>query len=466
MARPVIPVITVFASDTLYTTGPVLLQGTATKLSRPAAQYDEGWVGDEVPPAQEVNDFFFQNSTWVAWVGEGSFAGAEDDHPVETDSDGNTALRQLNLLGHTTLAGPTLQVVSSNAGVAADIDSTNGSFALLVTSDAAGIAALRGLSTGTGPAVEGVALGTNNDGGEFSGTGTGHGVVGDGGSSGNGGLFTGGSAAGHGVVGIGDAGSSAGVRGEAEASAGSFAIEGIATQIDQSTIVGRTFAGATSSAIAIHGLAGNDATGVHGDAADGYGVVAESDTTTPARAALRLVPQDADPTTTLNGDVYFDSNNNRLHWRADGFWREVWSSVNGYTNGFGRDLTGGRNSGAFATQLSVTLAAPNEPSTTGTVVIRVSGRFRNQAAALSTIQIRVVDATAAANIDTDVEVRMSETNAAVTTSSANAYEKTISFTRQYPLPSAGVRTFDLDIATLVAGGVEWADLNMEIEGVY
>lgn len=465
MARPVIPVVVIWASDVNYSTGPLLLQGTATKIARGAAQYAEGWVGDEVPPAQEVNDTLSKVTTWAKWAGEGSFAGAEDDHIVETNSDGETSLARLSILGHTTIGGASLDVVGSVSGTAVSLANTNGNFTVTVTNNSS-LAGLRSTQTGTGPALEGIALGTNNDGVQGSGTGTGVGVVGDGGATGHGGEFTGGASAGHGVVGIGGAIASAGVRGEAEASAGSFAVEGIATHIDQATIIGRTFGGATSSAKAIHGLAGNDAIGVHGDAADGYGVVAESDTTTPKRAAFRLVPQDANPTTALNGDVFFKDTENRPRFRADGNWREYWSSISGYTHGHGADATGGRNNAAFNTEFSTTLAAPNEPSATGIVVIKVTGRFRNQTAALSTIQIKVRDATAAADVGTDVEVRMSETNAAVVTSSANAYEKTISFTKQYSLPAAGARTFDLQVATLVAGGVEWADLNMEIDGVY
>lgn len=41
--------------------------------------------------------------------------------------------------------------------------------------------------------------------------------------------------------------------------------------------------------------------------ATGYGAVLSADTTSPARSALRLVPQDANPTIPLQGDLYYNS---------------------------------------------------------------------------------------------------------------------------------------------------------------
>lgn len=466
MARPTIPITVIWASDLNYSTGPLLLQGTATKIPRAAAQYDEGWVGDEVPPAQEENDGFNGVTTWSRWVGQGSFAGAEDDHIVETDSDGITSIARLNVLGQSAIGGPSLSVLGSTAGAAVDFGNTNGNFTCIITNNS-GLAGLRSTQTGTGPALEGLALGTNNDGVRGSGAGTGIGVTGDGGASGHGGEFTGGGSAGHGVVGIGDAVASAGVRGEANADATSFAVEGIATHIDQATIIGRTFGGATASAKAIHGLAGSDAAGVHGDASDGYGVVAESDLTAPKRASFRWVPQDTNPSTALNGDAFFKGTENRPRFRADGNWREIWSTVGGFTSGRGADVSGSRNNGAFGTELTVTLAAPNEPSSTGTVVVRVSGRFRNTAGNLNTVELRVVDTTAAANLPNDVAVRLFQTNALVVTDVANAFEREISFAKNYTLPAAGARSFDLQVRTIGgATGVDWEDLHMEITGVY
>ena len=39
-------------------------------------------------------------------------------------------------------------------------------------------------------------------------------------------------------------------------------------------------------------------------AGTGYGLIAQADTTTPARSALRLVPQDTDPSSPSAGDIY------------------------------------------------------------------------------------------------------------------------------------------------------------------
>lgn len=54
-----------------------------------------------------------------------------------------------------------------------------------------------------------------------------------------------------------------------------------------------------------------------GSAASGYGVTAKGDTTTPLRAALRVVPQDTVPVSAQEGDVYFNSTTH-LSYRFDG----------------------------------------------------------------------------------------------------------------------------------------------------
>lgn len=141
---------------------------------------------------------------------------------------------------------------------------------------AQGVYGTGGSSNGTG--VYGFGGTTNGVGVEGQGAGTGSGVKGTGGaSSGVGGEFIGGAANGNGVTGTGT-GSGFGVRGFGTGNGG--------------------------------GVVGNGAgtgTGVSGIGINGYGVHAESDTTAPARAALRIVPQDTNPTSPLQGDLYVNS---------------------------------------------------------------------------------------------------------------------------------------------------------------
>jgi hypothetical protein len=68
---------------------------------------------------------------------------------------------------------------------------------------------------------------------------------------------------------------------------------------------------------------GGQTYGVYGVSVVSYGVVAESDTTTPAAAAFRIVPQDTEPTTGVEGDIYVNSTTNKMHVYLDGGWREA-----------------------------------------------------------------------------------------------------------------------------------------------
>ncbi len=74
------------------------------------------------------------------------------------------------------------------------------------------------------------------------------------------------------------------------------------------------------------GVAVGTGTGAKGLAVDGHGMVAESDTTAPAKAALRVVPQNADPVTApAQGDSYVNTVDGTLTV-YDGFqWRRMLS---------------------------------------------------------------------------------------------------------------------------------------------
>ncbi len=72
---------------------------------------------------------------------------------------------------------------------------------------------------------------------------------------------------------------------------GTIPVVAIATRATQTGVYGEATSG----------------TGVHGKSATGYGVIVEGDTTTPAKCAFRLVPQDTEPTNALVGDMYVSS---------------------------------------------------------------------------------------------------------------------------------------------------------------
>ncbi len=77
-----------WASDINYSTGPAPLIGTATKITPPLAESDEGWNADQKPPAQWENFSVNLITQWTEWLRLGVNTAAADAHVVETDSAG------------------------------------------------------------------------------------------------------------------------------------------------------------------------------------------------------------------------------------------------------------------------------------------------------------------------------------------------------------------------------------------
>lgn len=80
--------------------------------------------------------------------------------------------------------------------------------------------------------------------------------------------------------------------------------------------VGLKATGGTPNGNGLEGVGTGTGTGVDGTATDGYGVKAESDTSSPAKAALRVVPQDNEPSSSpQKGDIFIHSTNGkpRIH---------------------------------------------------------------------------------------------------------------------------------------------------------
>lgn len=152
---------------------------------------------------------------------------------------------------------------------------------------------VEGYGTGTGTGVYGKggitsgSVGVKGEGGNTNGIGvqglgflTGPGVQGTGGSTNAPGVQgTGGGTGGSGVVGYGK-GTGEGVYGEGESG---------------------------QNGIGVSGFGSGTGEGVRGVGVNGYGVLAQSDLTSPARSALRIVPQDTAPTIGEIGDIYVSS---------------------------------------------------------------------------------------------------------------------------------------------------------------
>jgi hypothetical protein len=153
-----------------------------------------------------------------------------------------------------------------------------------------------------------------------SGQGGGAGIIAQGGPTGNGMRGTGGATSGDGVQGIGGAvgdgvqgtgGTTSGAGGRFIATAGNS--DGmIATGIGSGEGVtgqgGATGHGVLgtggASGSGVQGFGGQFGHGVEGvGGSSGHGVVAQSDLTSPIKTALRIVPQDAEASTPVRGDV-------------------------------------------------------------------------------------------------------------------------------------------------------------------
>lgn len=84
--------------------------------------------------------------------------------------------------------------------------------------------------------------------------------------------------------------------------------------------------GLSATQLGVRGESSGAGTGVLGISATGYGVQAEADTTTPASAALHLVPQDTNPSSPSQGNVYVNSGDGSLRWYNGTAWKDVTSA--------------------------------------------------------------------------------------------------------------------------------------------
>lgn len=98
-----------------------------------------------------------------------------------------------------------------------------------------------------------------------------------------------------------DGATSAGVRGKSNGPSNAGQSYGVLGEVTAGTPTGWTGAGVKGD----------------GSAASVYGVIAQGDTTTPVKAAFRVVPQDTAPSAPAEGDIYFNSTTH-LAYRFDG----------------------------------------------------------------------------------------------------------------------------------------------------
>lgn len=340
-----------WASNAVYTTGPFI--GSPGKVVPGGPVAAEGHrPGSAFPtPAEYENSQQNRITDLVRWVFLGSSAGAADAHIVETDTSGRATLHGLTVDDS---ADETALVVfgSGATTAAATIENSGGGGGVSVDIGSAAATAYHSALTGDNLGLEltmaddSVAIAITADG-----TATSTAVT----------ILQGG--AGRGIEVVGGSGNTAI---EATAGAGQIAVDAIANATSVHAIrglggllravygvglgagLGGEFLGGTTAPTGMRSTGGSaTAYGVHGrtDAAGGassagvygegrgaaaVGVLAESpagralvvmgDTTNPAYAAMRIVPQDNDPSAgVFDGEVYWSANHKTLRTCVAGY---------------------------------------------------------------------------------------------------------------------------------------------------
>jgi hypothetical protein len=454
MAKPVTSF--TFATNTNYSVGPE--SGNPTKII--PGDLANGMVPGDGVPAAWNNYLFNICGDFSVWVLAGSSDPDLDAHLVETDVDGFGALAQLTLGG--TAAALQALIVTQNTGAQSSaIFVTNTGTGSGVLSSAVGsVAAIKGTNTGTGPGLEGVGNGTNNIGVVGQGQGTAAGGSFTGGALGPGVVATGGSTGDHGVLATGT-----GVMAGVSATGGPLAPEAIlgtaSALVSQIGVRGVSNAAGATTGAGIKGDGLGNAMGVYGSAADGYGVVAQSDQTSPVRSALRVVPQNADPTTPAMGDIAHRSDLDIPRVYTDSLWQSPWTTARGHAHGLSAPRTANvvnADSTTYEILATTTMASPYEPRFAGgSVLLLASARFGDVDSSGGfhhyLIDVKIIDVTGAATV---YEETITTGPADPDSGCNNRAISQWTIFAPYTIPSAGAREFQLLFkpnATLAAGAV-------------
>lgn len=428
----------------------------------------DGFALEEIPDSAEFNGMFALNSQWQVWGNEGTSAFSETAHIVETNATGIATIPRgefglatvgagdvygLRAQGSVTLGGSGLQAIGglAYAGVTATGGATGN-----------GVTGTGGATSGIGVAGQGTgaSAGVGGIGGP-----TGSGVTGACGSSGSasragvvgvgvltrpGVLGTGG-ATGNGVEGVGGASGGAGVT-------------GTAVQSSASGVIGYSAASGTSTAAAVYGIGLNASMGVYGLGADGYGVVASSDTSSPVSSAFRMIPQNDDPSVLQNGDMWANSTTGELRVRIDTVSKTVWGTGGGLAHAASISSTGSNNDAATWTTIATAVLQPpyDVKLAARTAIVQCSAEIGASGITVHTsFDVQIYDSTAGAVVFS----RTYDHPAAV---AGSVYDRSIFRSVQYIVPATGNRTFYLQFRRIGAGGtgIQARDASLVIRGLF
>lgn len=468
---------TPWATNTNYSGGPAI--GTATKVAVPSAVQQNGWEPDQKPPAQWENFWHNEVYQWVDWLSDGTDQPDETAHVVETGSTGildvaagefSSTTDRVSLTAAGQAGNVSSTVFFTNPGTGATLyvthDTNNTTAAIVVTNPSGNAAGIDVTGGGTGTGVDATGGGTsgtgvdatggapNGVGVQGTGDGTGHGVSGINNGTGRAGNFVSGGGGGYGVYASSATDLGAYFQGGSAATA--HGLQALATDTAAFGVKGIVAAGATSAARGVQGLGASDGAGVEGKATDGYGVIAQSDTTTPTRAAFRLVPQDTDPSSASDGDVIYHSVDDTMKLRAASVWRNVWQSQGGLVRSFGESRSGASTSSS-SMQVKVTVNAGVRNTNDR---LHVVANFEmSSGGAGFTFEYDVYDSTGST-------VVLGPETVYVPAGSSN-YQRHVVDRTDYQVPASGTRTYQLRYrATDGATTAYIRNASLELRGSY
>ena len=239
----------------------------------------------------------------------------------------------------------------------------------------------------------------------------------------------------------------------------SYGVHGVATNANAHGVVGAAQASAGIFAYGVVGYGGSTSgSGVNGVAyGNGYGVVAQADTTSPVRASVRIVPQDDDPSSALQGDFMFNSSlvgssTGRLRVRTS-LWESVHASPKGLVWAFGSKTSGSIAAPAATGNLSLAQITPEQ---TGNVLVTATGTLLFSTDT-SSCTITVVDATSAVTISTSVE-------RGIDTDGVAPNSRSFCIRGIRALPNTSTRTFVI-VITADSGTITYSNVICSVDGV-
>lgn len=477
MAKPTVS-LPPWATDENFSTGP--FPGQPTKVTIPDAVAAEGHRPGKAYPTSAEHDNYWRYvlSSWIGYVEAASSAGADDQHLVESGTDGRFQIEGIDIVpananayalkiatppgaGYGILAqggtafGDAVIHINANTGSSPglQINGTGSSgFAALITGGAS-VAALRvtgpaggilALSSGTSPALQVTGGATTTVAALFSSTNSSGRVVD--------------------VLGSDDAAEAMRIVGGENSNglyslggtAGGAGVLGEARNTDAFGVHGRSDDAAVLAAGGVYGQGRNQGLGVLAESEDGYALRLR--TLNNTRAPLIFSGQAGYPANTQIGTVAYNLTNDLIARSVNSTWCGLmWRRLGPACEC--KSATGTSTTDDPVEVITRSLTGYQAPKEVGKIVIRIDlGIGRT-----GTCQIgfQLIDETAA-DVVKDWTLPLYQSGAAV-------YERETTLSVEYELPATGSRTFRLDMFRV--GGdpgdtVRCRDVVMTIDGVY